>query len=121
MLTTLRARAFVSHGRWVSVCPDANCNNAEEVHPWAGYVCGHRQCQSADRETTFVCSNCRLMAALEWPDNAQEIWAALLERPRWENRNWYPEDHELALLWNLPHGQSVNDLRVEHTRRCADD
>lgn len=116
MLATLVARAYVSWGRWVASCPNPDCESAEEVHPWLGYQCGHRNCRHTGRERTFMCSACRLVAPIEWPPNADELWSALEERPKVENRNWFPAEHELALRWGVPHGQSVNDLRREHAR-----
>lgn len=67
----------------------------------------------------FHCSSCQLIAPIEWPMNAQAIWSELQKRPRPETRNWYPEDHEHAMRWNLPHGQSVADLEAERVARSA--
>lgn len=110
----MTAYAHVNWGRWVATCPNPQCNNAEELHPWPNYQCGHSICRVTDYpDTIFHCTDCRTIDAIKWPIDAQEIWAALRERPRLETRNWYPSDHEQALQWNLPNGQSADDLRKE--------
>ncbi len=113
MIST-RARACVNHGRWLAHCPNG-CNNAEELHPWGAYKCGHGSCSTPPYpEPMFHCSNCHTLASIDWPTDAADLWAALLERPDERNRNWYPLGHDLAESWGLPTGQSVDDLRVEH-------
>jgi hypothetical protein len=112
MIDTMRARAHVNHGRWIASCPNPDCNGAEELHPWSGYQCGHTACAvTVHPETVFHCSYCRTVAAVDWPE--------LQKRPRVENRNWFPADHEQAVKWGLPHGQTVDELRVELTERSS--
>jgi hypothetical protein len=38
----------------------------------------------------------------------------LMLRPIPRNRNWYPQDHPVALKFNIPHGQSPADLLAEN-------
>lgn len=54
-----------------------------------------------------------MIAPVEWPADADEIWAVLLERPVPGTRNWYPDGHAEAVRMGLPHGQSVAELRHE--------
>lgn len=118
MLTTSYARAYVNWGRWIAVCPNPDCNSAEELHPWSEYTCTHRECRVTEfPDSIFHCSNCHLITPIEWPMNAYEIWRELQNRPKEENRNWYPADHDQAVQWNLPHGQSVADLAAELAER----
>lgn len=117
-MLTVMARAHVNWGRWIASCPNVNCNSAEEIHPWTGYECGHRACREngfarTGPDTMFCCSECRTLATVEWPRNAEAIWDALNSRPNKEKRNWYPQDHELALRFGLPHGQTIVELAEE--------
>ena len=96
-IITCMARAYVNYGRWVADCP-VECGCALELKP---------------RQMTFACVECHTVTQVEWPDNPDEIWEALSERPAPRTRNWYPKDHDLALRANLPHGQTVQDLRDE--------
>lgn len=98
-LLTTRARAYVNHGRWVADCTRAHCANAEELAP---------------RQGTFHCSNCLQVAEIEWPADADDIWAVLGLRPVPQTRNWFPAGHDLALRSGTPHGQSVADLQDEN-------
>ena len=64
-------------------------------------------------QAMYHCVECGHMCEVEWPPNADEIWEVLSERPAPKNRNWYPSGHPVALRANLPHGQSVQELRDE--------
>lgn len=100
-LLTTRARARVNHGRWIADCPRRHCANAMRLDP---------------RQATFHCGGeggCQMVAEVEWPADADGIWAALQERPVPGTRNWYPDGHVEALRLGLPHGQSPADLRDE--------
>jgi hypothetical protein len=100
-LITLRARARVNHGRWITDCPRPYCANAMLLTPG---------------QAAFHCAGeggCRMVAEVEWPADADGIWAALLERPVPGTRNWYPAGHPEAVLMGLPHGQSPTELRDE--------
>src|SRR5690348_12446372 len=117
-MDSVMARAHVNWGRWIAFCPNAYCNSAEELHPWSGYECGHKECRKAGfarpgPDTMFHCSECQTIATIEWPPDADAIWDTLNERPDKRKRTWYPLDHEHALLNNLPHGQSISELAEE--------
>lgn len=56
-----------------------------------------------------------MVAPIEWPAKADEIWSVLLERPVPSTRNWYPHGHVEATRLGLPHGQSIAELREETT------
>lgn len=96
-----KARARVNHGRWIADCPRRYCANAIRLKP---------------RQGTFHCGGeggCQLMAPIEWPSDADELWAALAERPVPATRNWYPHGHVEAVRLRLPHGQTAAELREE--------
>lgn len=105
MLITTQARAYVNHGRWVADCPRRGCTNARLLK---------------ERDATFHCNVCKLVASIEWPADADAIWEALERRPVPRTRNWYPAGHELALRFGLPHGQSVQDLYDENHENGVD-
>lgn len=97
-------RAYVYAGDWVGDCP-RSCGNVELlVDPRTG----------KDR-TIYRCSYCHLVVEkIDWPSNRGDIMSVLNLRPVPHNRNWYPLDHETALKFRLPHGQSVEDLKEEN-------
>lgn len=98
-LLTTQARAYINFGRWVADCP-LECGNALALQPGqANYFCAPP-------------GGCGHMGTIEWPDNADELWSALENRPP-KNRNWFPSGHPLALRAGCPHGQSPKDLRDE--------
>jgi hypothetical protein len=97
LITPAQARAYVNHGRWIADCP-RDCGSAAELQPKA---------------TSYACVECKWIGSVEWPDNADEIMAALQERAVPRTRNWFPSGHELALRSNNPHGQSVKELMEE--------
>lgn len=101
MLITNRARARVNHGRWITDCPRPHCANAVALEPGQAVF----QCAGA--------GGCQLLAEVEWPPDADEIWDALAERPVPTTRNWYPAGHIEAARLGLPHGQSPQQLRQE--------
>lgn len=57
---------------------------------------------------------CQMLAPVDWPTNADEIWEELGRRPVPVTRNWYPEEHPIALNAGIPHGQTIAQL-VEET------
>jgi hypothetical protein len=61
----------------------------------------------------FACPECHSMHEVEWPDNAADIWDALMQRPLARTRNWFPSGHDLALRANCPHGQTPAELLEE--------
>lgn len=86
---TVQAIAYVNHGRWVVECPF--CPSAQVASTW-------------DRR--FFCTDCGNAAVgggwieVVWPGEADEIDAALADRPR-VNANW--------------RGETVAALRAENT------
>lgn len=85
--TSVHALAEVNHGRWIVRCP------------W----CATAQNASAD-DHRFFCTECSNGAAggqwitVEWPEDREEIEAALGCRPLPANRNWVPGE-SVAELW----------------------
>lgn len=66
----------------------------------------------------FHCSECHVLAPIDWPLEVMDgVWAALLERPSPQTRNWYPEGHPEAISWGVATGQSAADLRTEAQAR----
>jgi hypothetical protein len=98
MTPTPTARAYYNHGRWITDCPRPGCANAQALTP---------------AQWVFECSNCLVRAPVEWPPNAAEITAELDRRPVPDTRNWFPEDHPLALASGRDHGQTVSQLADE--------
>jgi hypothetical protein len=90
--------AYVNHGRWVAGCGRRDCAGAERLEP---------------RQPRFHCANCHWEAPVQWPPDADGIWAALAARPVPQTRNWFPAGHELALRSGCPHGQTVAGLIAE--------
>lgn len=108
-LITTVARARVNHGRWIADCPRRYCANAIRLEP---------------HQSTFHCSGlggCQMVAGIEWPADADDIWQALLERPVPTTRNWYPDGHVEAVRLGLPHGQTADDLRTEQRQYEAEE
>lgn len=97
------ARAYCNWGRWVADCPNEFCTYAFELQPGQDrYVCRNRQGKGCGAE-----------APIEWPPDPAGIEQELQRRPVEATRNWFPQDHTLALLTGSPHGQTVADLRAE--------
>lgn len=110
-LMTDTARAYVYSGDWVADCP-RGCGNTEHLF---------RRTNPSDsrsprlvQEAEFHCSYCGLTAQVEWPGDMPGIMRVLMLRPVPHNRNWYPENHDVALRFKIPHGQSVRELREEN-------
>jgi hypothetical protein len=101
------AFAYVNHGRWVADCPRDFCVSAECVwHP-----------ERADKwpwTNRFTCTNCGLVAPVQWPAEWREITRVLWERPVPQTRNWYHANNDTAIIGHLPHGQTVDDLVAEN-------
>lgn len=116
--TVRRARAYVLRGHWVADCP-ATCGQTQWVfrdHKNHEQFPCHCVGGNAVRESQWFCRNCKLIAEIEWPVGPlmDEVMEPLLLRPNPANRNWYPQDHELAIRFNLEHGQTPDDLRAEN-------
>jgi hypothetical protein len=112
----LLARAYVYNGEWVADCP-------RPKDPVTGKGCGNveflyrpsRMNGPRDRRLDYyLCSSCGHQAMIDWPENEYDILAVLLLRPMPGTRNWYPQDHPVAINFRLPHGQSVKDLLDEN-------
>jgi hypothetical protein len=99
------ARAYVYRGDWVGDCPRAGCGNVEFLYQ-PQVMNGPRTL----RRSFYLCSNCGMQAMIDWPGNEHEILAALSARPIPQTRNWYPQDHPVAVNFRIPHGQSVREL-----------
>jgi hypothetical protein len=99
-VSELRAVVYVSWGLWVADCPRPDCRGAEHFGhaPITGAVGGLTQ-------VGFACARCGLVCPSQWPDNAEDIWRLLQQRPIEETRNWMPGE-ELADLVaeNIAHG-----------------
>ncbi len=96
MLVKPLALAYVNWGRWVADCPAA-CGSAIVL---------------ASGQSTFHCPECKHLSGVYWPHNPDEIMEVLEVRNK-RNQNWFPVNHDLALRFGLPHGQSVSELREE--------
>ncbi|MDJ1137931.1 hypothetical protein [Streptomyces iconiensis] len=110
-LATL-ARAYVYSGDWVADCPRPGCANTEHVY---GRL--NRRDPRSPRVVqlpAFSCSYCHMDAIIDWPQHMTEIMAVLALRPVPSTRNWYPEQHETAVRFGIPHGQSAQQLRDEN-------
>lgn len=110
-LIAARARAYVYSGDWVADCPRA-CGNVEHLYARAN----PRDANSPRivQLPGFACSYCKATAPIDWPPNMADITAVLVLRPIPHTRNWYPADHDTAMQFRIPHGQSVDDLRAEN-------
>lgn len=97
MLIKPFALAYINWGRWVAECP-AGCGFALVLSPG---------------QSTLHCRECNSLTRVSWPFDADALMAALEVRPDKRNRNWFPVNHDLALRFNLPHGQSVAELHEE--------
>lgn len=107
-LITEKARVFIYCGDPVAACPRP-CGNVEFV-----FLPVTRGGPRVTPAPMFHCSYCQLDADLEWPDHLTEMMEVLMRRPVPHNRNWYPADHIDAVRFNIPHGQSVQQLREEN-------
>jgi len=112
-LITNLARAYVYSGDWIADCPRP-CGNAEHLYD--------RQRPSDPssprtiRKATFLCSNCKHLADIEWPTDMDGLMSVLQRRPVPQNRNWYPLDHTVAVRAGCEHGQSIKDLEDENAK-----
>lgn len=106
-----KARAYVYAGDWVADCPRA-CGNVEHL-----YTRLNPRDANSPRVVQlpgFACSYCKATAPIDWPQDMADIMQVLVLRPIPHTRNWYPKDHDTALKFHVPHGQSVDDLRAEN-------
>lgn len=105
----MKAAAYLNHGRWVADCPAAGCTDARAVYPE-----GRDGSPSPVRVLEQVCKGGHAFT-IEMPpaDIEAQLVAAVAERLSDQRKNWFPRNHPLALALNMPHGQSVRELREE--------
>lgn len=98
----MRTHAYINAGRLIADCP-YGCGNAELVGD-----------ESGPTVSTFLCSYCKALSGLDWPDDLGDILAVLALRPIPHTRNWAPAGHRQ--IRGTPHeaGQSVQDLMDEN-------
>jgi hypothetical protein len=110
-LLTEKARAYIYSGEWVADCPREGCGNVEYL--WSALQPNGPRVQP---KAFFACSYCGWQGQIDWPDPEFMVRALdiLMKRPVPGNRNWYPSNHDVALRFRLPHGQSLDDLRAEN-------
>jgi hypothetical protein len=103
------AWAYVYAGEWVADCP-RGCNNVEFLFTQSR-MNGPRDL----RRPFYLCSYCGYSCErIIWPRREHEIIEILMKRPVPSNRNWYPQDHPVALKFHIPHGQTPADLVAEN-------
>lgn len=90
------AMAYYNHGRWIAECPE-ECGFALLLEK---------------HQAMMHCSECSAVWTVDWPGNVDEITGVLEVRKK-RHRNWFPRGHDLAVRLNLPHGQTVAELREE--------
>jgi hypothetical protein len=103
------ARAYVYCGDWVADCPRAGCGNVEFL-----YTPAVLNGPKVLRKPFYICSYCAMQAPIDWPDQEHEILSILMRRPVPSNRNWYPQDHPVAVNFRIPHGQTLRQLLDEN-------
>lgn len=105
------ARAYVYCGDWVADCGREGCSNVEHLFTSARPN-GPRILQ----RPFFSCSYCGYQTEIIWPEASfiADMMAVLMKRPIPNTRNWYPADHDTAVKFRIPHGQSVDDLKAEN-------
>jgi hypothetical protein len=97
----------------VADCPRPDCLGAEHFGhaPITGHVGGLTQ-------VGFRCNRCGLVCASDWPENAQDIWWVLSQRPLMEKRNWFPhETLEDLIVENITHGVVPAELEAGRALR----
>jgi len=111
------ARAYVYSGDWVAECPRPGCANVEFLHllRYPDRKPGPGNPRDV-RKAVYGCTNCLLVCGVDWPDESfkADVDTVLGMRPIPHTRNWYPEDHRIALAFGLPHGQTVTELLAEN-------
>jgi hypothetical protein len=106
------ARARVYCGDWIADCPRPDCGGAEHLYSLSNPR--NPRSPRVVQKSEFHCTNCQLTAPVEWPPNLADITAVLMLRPVPQTRIWYPAGHDEAVKCNIPHGQSVDELREEN-------
>jgi len=105
------ARAYIYNGEWVADCPRKGCGNVEFL--WTAVVPNGPRCQP---KPFYACSYCGYQGGIDWPDTGFMVRAMdiLMKRPVPNTRNWYPQDHPVAVNFRIPHGQTIGDLMAEN-------
>lgn len=111
-LIAARARAYVYAGDWVADCPRDGCGSVEHLYDRANPR--NPNSPRVVQKSEFGCSYCGATAPIDWPANLAEITEVLMLRPIPHTRNWYPAEHETAVKFRVPHGQSIDELRAEN-------
>jgi hypothetical protein len=116
-------QAYVNWGRWVADCPKIGCTSAQQLRgseppdpeQYDLLVSATENVSKWKRDAIFYCTNCGMLASLQWPEPAIEkaIFQELLRRPAVSNRNWYPKGHSFATAHGLRQGQTVAELKRE--------
>jgi hypothetical protein len=112
----VRARLYC--GDWIGDCTRSGCAGAEFLFALRspGNPAGPLNPRDV-RRNAFLCTNCLQLDDIEWPE--EEFMMAVQQvvslRPVPQNRNWFPEDHPLALASHVAHGQTIDDLRAENS------
>jgi hypothetical protein len=109
------ARAYVYAGNWVADCP-RKCGNVEML-----YEKLRPRGPMVRKKTEYRCSYCQYVTgSIDWPPDEQALMEVLIRRPVPHTRNWYPQDHTVAVKSRIPHGQSVRDLLDENHEHGVD-
>lgn len=98
----VEARAFVNWSQWQTLCPW--CRQPQLASPADPRLC---------------CPACHNDGRSQWvrvvfPDDREEIEAALNRRPRLENRNWLCPGHPLLTPDKQDRGETLADLEAEN-------
>jgi hypothetical protein len=110
-LIAARARAYVYAGDWVADCP-RGCGSVEHLYARANPR--NPASPRVVQQPEFHCSYCGMAAPIDWPAELAAITTVLMLRPVPHTRNWYPKDHDTAVRFRVPHGQTVDELRAEN-------
>lgn len=84
-----RAIAWIDHGRWLAMCPDAGCRPPGGTTPGIEYV---------EPGEPFWCCACANVSVghrwhvIAWPRKRAAIEASLLRRPYPHQRTWLPTE-----------------------------
>lgn len=90
---TIKARVY--RGHWIGDCGNPYCGTAMRLEYGSGYLC------TGDEDA------CGWAFDVEWPslEDARKIVALLVHRPDRRNRNWYPHETPLDLMFeNVANG-----------------
>lgn len=103
------ADAYINHDRVVVDCP-YGCGNAYKLMKNTSVIL----CEEPK-------GGCGQEFQVRVDDKMSDLLAELRKRPAKTNRNWFPENHPLAVRGNMPHGQTVADLAAEFDMMKAEE